>query len=134
MLQTITVKKAVTKNGGEDPGVVAVAHDPSEILLRWTGKQNFGKEDALCYISKKDGCVVFKPGIAEKYGLNVKYEEGINLGRIRDILISYIDNDFNGAEPEYVRETLVDHCGCTVSELKSLGIYDWLWPYEDEGE
>ena len=46
--------------------------------------------------------------------------------RVIEILVSYIDNDLESADPEYVRETLQDRCGCSDDELKELGIYDWL--------
>lgn len=46
--------------------------------------------------------------------------------RVIEILVSYIDNDLSSADPGYVRDVLVDSCGCTDDELKELGIYDWL--------
>lgn len=52
--------------------------------------------------------------------------------RVVSILISYIDNDLESADPEYVRETLTGVCGCNRQELKELGLLDWLWP--DGGE
>lgn len=52
--------------------------------------------------------------------------------RVVDILVSYIDNDLNSADPDYVRETLRDVCGCTLDELRDLGIADWLGFEEDE--
>lgn len=51
--------------------------------------------------------------------------------RVVSILISYISNDLEAADPAYVRETLTDICGCDTQELKELGL-DWLWP--DGGE
>lgn len=50
----------------------------------------------------------------------------MNKERITEILIDYIDNDLETANPGYVREVLRDRCGCTDEELKELGIYDWL--------
>lgn len=51
--------------------------------------------------------------------------------RVSEILIEYIDNDLNTADPEYVRETLRDIC--TNEELKELGLYEWLG-FEDEDD
>lgn len=46
--------------------------------------------------------------------------------RVKDILVSYVDNDLETADVGYVREVLTDVCGCTEEELKELGLYDWL--------
>lgn len=46
--------------------------------------------------------------------------------RVIEILVSYIDNDADSAEPGYIREVLRDICGCTDEELKELDLYDWL--------
>lgn len=46
--------------------------------------------------------------------------------RVISILVSYIDNDLEAADPGYVREVLRDVCGCTDDELRELGLYDWL--------
>jgi len=44
--------------------------------------------------------------------------------RVTEILIEYIDNDLNTADPDYVRDVLQGIC--TTDELKGLGLYDWL--------
>ena len=51
--------------------------------------------------------------------------------RLRDILISYIDNDLESAEPGYVREVLTEICD--EEELKELDLWDWLG-FEEEDE
>lgn len=49
--------------------------------------------------------------------------------RIKEILIGYIDNDLETADPEYVRDVLANLC--TINELKELGLWDWLG-FEEE--
>ena len=53
--------------------------------------------------------------------------------RAVDILVSYIDNDLNTADPGYVRDTLRDVCGVTYWELEDMGIADWL-DFNEEDE
>lgn len=53
-------------------------------------------------------------------------DRNIDKQRVVDILVDYINNDLESADPGYVREVLRDICGCTDDELKELGIYDWL--------
>lgn len=62
MLQTKTVNKSV----------VAVANDPTEILLRKHGKAEFGQERVLCVV--KDDTAEFHADVAEAFGLTVKCE------------------------------------------------------------
>lgn len=50
--------------------------------------------------------------------------------RVIDILVSYIYNDLESADPGYVREVLADICGCSDEELKELGL-EWA-VLEDE--
>lgn len=54
--------------------------------------------------------------------------------RIIEILVSYIDNDLESAEPGYVKDTLRDQCGCSEDELKELGVYEWLGFADEEDE
>ena len=75
MLQTSSVREAIRKKGQERPGVVAVANSPREIMLRWNGRAYFGKEETMCYITT-DNKVIFRPGVAEKYGFEVVIEKG----------------------------------------------------------
>lgn len=51
--------------------------------------------------------------------------------RLKYILLKYIGNDLDVAEPGYVREVLTDICGCSMEEIKELQL-DWLWPIDDE--
>ena len=44
--------------------------------------------------------------------------------RIKEILIGYVDNDLESADPDYVREVLYDLC--SKEELEELGFWDWL--------
>jgi len=44
--------------------------------------------------------------------------------RVREILIRYIDNDLESADPGYVRDVMREIC--TMDEIKSLGLYEWL--------
>lgn len=50
--------------------VIAVAFDPTEIMLRKSGKQYYGQEKHLIKI--EDGCVIFDPSVAEEFGLQIK--------------------------------------------------------------
>lgn len=54
--------------------------------------------------------------------------------RIIEILVSYIDNDLESADPGYVRDTLRNQCGCSNDELKELDIYEWLGFADEEDE
>lgn len=51
--------------------------------------------------------------------------------RVIDILVSYIDNDLDTANPSYVREVLEDIC--SEDELKELGLWEWLG-FDEEDE
>ena len=53
--------------------------------------------------------------------------------RTEEILIRYIDNDLNSADPAYVREVLRDVCDCTYDELQDLGIDGWF-DFDEEEE
>ena len=48
---------------------VAVAYDPTHIMLREAGKANYGKEKTL--VSVKDGNLYIHEDIAEKFGLKI---------------------------------------------------------------
>lgn len=48
----------------------------------------------------------------------------MTLERAQKILMQYVDNDLNSADPGYVREVLSNLC--TKDELKELGFWDWL--------
>lgn len=79
MLQTSSVREAIRKKGQEQPGVVAVANSPREIMLRWNGRAFFGKEETLCYITTDDK-IIFRPDVAKKYGFEVIFEEQAQKG------------------------------------------------------
>ena len=51
----------------------------------------------------------------------------MTLERAIDIIRNYVDQDLYGCDPEWVREVLVDRCGCTLDELKELGL-DVIFP------
>ena len=51
----------------------------------------------------------------------------MTLDRAIDIIGRYVDQDLNSADPEWVREVLIECCGCTQDELKELGL-DYLFP------
>lgn len=53
--------------------------------------------------------------------------------RLIDIIGRYVDNDLCSAEPEYVREVLINCCGCTKDELDEIGL-SYIFPddYWDE--
>ena len=55
--------------------------------------------------------------------------------RIQDILSRYVYNDLCAADPQYVRDVLIDICGCTREEISSLG-FDHIFPegYWEEQE
>ena len=48
----------------------------------------------------------------------------MDVERAKEILMQYVDNDLNTADPGYVREVLSNLC--TKEELKELGFWDWL--------
>ncbi len=50
--------------------------------------------------------------------------------RLKYILLKYIGNDLDVAEPGYVREVLTDICGRSMDEIKELQL-DFLWPDEE---
>ncbi len=52
--------------------------------------------------------------------------ETVSKERVIQILQDYLNRDLDEADPEFVKNTLKDTCGCTVEELKELGLYDWL--------
>lgn len=60
MLQTKKINK----------DVVAVAFDPSEILLRKSGKEFFGKEEFLVRI--RGNKVIVDAAVANKFGLTIE--------------------------------------------------------------
>lgn len=49
--------------------------------------------------------------------------------RVIEILIDYIDNDLESADPGYVIDVLSSIC--TKEELKELDLWDWLG-FEEE--
>lgn len=51
--------------------------------------------------------------------------------RAKEILMQYVDNDLNTADPGYVREVLYNLC--TREELEELGFWEWLGFEEAEG-
>lgn len=50
--------------------------------------------------------------------------------RVKEILMSYVENDLLSADIGYVREVLNNLC--TKEELKELGFWDWLCFEEEE--
>ena len=74
MLQASSVRETIRKKGQEQPGVVAVANSPREIMLRWNGRAYFGQEETMCYITT-DNKVILRPDVAKKYGFEVVIEE-----------------------------------------------------------
>lgn len=44
--------------------------------------------------------------------------------RVIDILVGYIDNDLETADPGYVRDVVSSLC--SEDEIKELGLYEWL--------
>lgn len=46
--------------------------------------------------------------------------------RLKHILLTYIGNDLESADPAYVREVLTDVCCCSIDEIKELQL-DFLW-------
>ena len=77
------------------------------------------------------------PEIKTVYGLKVEEKTNgdngkISAERIKEILVSYIDNDLESAEPGYVRDVLQELC--SKDELKSLGLFDWLGFGNDDEE
>lgn len=55
---------------------------------------------------------------------------GIATERLKEILISYIDNDLQVADYQYVRDVIRDTCGCTKEEINELGL-DYLFECEE---
>ena len=47
--------------------------------------------------------------------------------RLKHILLTYIGNDLESADPAYVREVLTDVCCCSMEEIRELQL-DFLWP------
>ena len=48
--------------------------------------------------------------------------ERLSPERVRQILFNYVMNDFEAAaETEYVRDILMNICGCTEEEMEELG-------------
>jgi len=52
--------------------------------------------------------------------------------RLKEILILYIENDYNELDGETIYETLINWCDCTDEELKTLGLEYLIPPSEDE--
>ena len=49
-------------------------------------------------------------------------KNAIGYDRLKQILVDYVMNDFEAAaETEYVRDILMNICGCTEEEMKELG-------------
>ena len=57
----------------------------------------------------------------------------ISRKRLKEILCGYVCNDFEAAEPGYVRDVLYDYCGCDDFELEEIGL-GWLVLEDDEEE
>lgn len=55
----------------------------------------------------------------------------ITNARLIEILNTYVCNDLESAETDYVREVLCDTCGCTDEELRAVGL-ECLIPDEEE--
>ena len=51
----------------------------------------------------------------------------MTLERAEDILCRYVDQDLESADPGWVREVLINCCGCTKGELIELGL-DYIFP------
>lgn len=45
----------------------------------------------------------------------------ISYDRLHQILYDYVMNDFEAAETQYVRDILMDICGCDTEEMLELG-------------
>ena len=61
--------------------------------------------------------------------------ETISYERLHQILHDYVMNDFEGAaETEYVRDILLDTCGCTEAEIEELGFGFLLDTKENDNE
>lgn len=50
----------------------------------------------------------------------------MTITRLKHILLTYIGNDLESADPDYVREVLTDVCYCSMDEIKELQL-DFLW-------
>lgn len=81
---------------------------------------------------------------AEEYAIRkasdkVLIEELTRRGLMSDIkhwqemLKSYVENDLDAAEPDYVREVLFDNIGMTKEETEACGL-GYLWEDEEEEE
>ena len=58
----------------------------------------------------------------------------MTLDRAIHIIQRYVDQDLEGADPDWVREVLLNCCGCTREEITELGL-DYIFPddyWEDE--
>lgn len=53
--------------------------------------------------------------------------------RLKQIITRYIDNDLEAVSELYIRDVLIDTCGCSDEEIIELG-YDWLLDVVDEFE
>lgn len=53
--------------------------------------------------------------------------QGLTCERLKDMLRSYVSNDAEAAEPDYVREAL-SQAGCSEEEAQELGLG---WIYQD---
>ena len=65
MLQTKTISKEA----------VAVATEPTEILLRRHGKKEFGHEKKLCFISGDGKTLQINKAVAEAFGLSIEIQK-----------------------------------------------------------
>ena len=90
---------ACLKFSGEDDSYWKFQYDPEKHCFKEVG-----------------GSVVF-----DDEGPNAK------LNRVIDILCRYVDNDLNSADPEWVREVLINCCDCTQDELTEIGL-DYIFP------
>ena len=54
--------------------VIAVANAANEILLRHSGKEFYGKEEELVYLT--EGMLIINLDVAEKYGIKIEEKRG----------------------------------------------------------
>lgn len=50
--------------------------------------------------------------------------------RLKQIIRDYVYSDLEATETEYVRDMLIDVCGCSVKELNELG-FEFLLDTEE---
>ena len=58
------------------------------------------------------------------------YEETLTVDRLIQIIQDYVGNDAECADADYIRTKLLDTCGCSMEEIRALGL-DWLFPDDD---